>query len=51
MLIFRGCEQIIKNQKDAHGRELQNGANKSQKQSIFDGVKVPNTVLNFSVLL
>ena len=27
-LIFRGCEKWIKNQKDAHGRELQNVAKK-----------------------
>ena len=35
--MFRGCEKLTKNKKDAHGRELHDGATNSQKQSIFEG--------------
>ena len=40
MQTFRGCEKLIKNQNDAHGRELHDGVNKSEKRSIFEGLKL-----------
>ena len=37
MVLEGVCEKWVKNQKDAHGRELKNGANESQKRSIVEG--------------